>query len=158
MPVLFFVFWVILNARIAAEVVVIGILVTIALSFFTYRVIGLSLSTEKKAWIRIVQVIDYLILLVYEIILANIQMIKVVLSPNIRAHLRPRIVLFDSPTRSIVSRVCHANSITITPGTIMVDLQGEGDRFGVYAINPSLLKGINNTLFVRKLLKMEGGH
>ena len=156
MPVMFFVFWVILNASITVEVVMIGIVVAAVMSCFTYRVIGLSLTTEKKAWTRFVQIMDYFVLLIYEIIIANIQMIKVVLSPVIR--LNPRIVLFDSPTRSIISKVCHANSITITPGTIMVDLQGKGDRFAVYGINPSLLEGINDTGFVHKLRKMEGGH
>jgi multicomponent Na+:H+ antiporter subunit E len=158
LPVLFFLFWVILNARVTAEVVVIGIVIAAVLSFFTYRVIGLSFATEKKTWAKLVLIIDYLILLVIEIIKANIIMIKVVLTPDIQSHLKPQIVLFDSPTRSIISRVCHANSITITPGTIMVDLQDKGDRFGVYAINPSLLKGINDTPFVHKLWRIEGGH
>ena len=154
MPVLFFLFWITLNARVTDEVMVIGLVVAIVLSAFTYGVLGLSFKKEAKTWAKIGYIAVYLLRLVHQVILANIQMIKLILSPVI--NIKPQILYFDSPVRSDAAKVALANSITLTPGTITIEL--EGNRFGVHAIDASVGKGIEDSVLVRQLRKIEGGH
>ena len=46
-----------------------------------------------------------------------------------------------------------ANSITLTPGTITIAL--EGDELIVHALDEELVEGIDESIFVRMLRKME---
>lgn len=154
MPVLFLVFWLILNARITVEVVLIGVLVSALMSLFTYRIMGYNKTTEKKVWARIFPILSYLAVLVVEVVKANIQIIKLVLSPKI--EIRPKIVYFDCTVRSDAAKVALGNSITLTPGTITIDI--DGNRFGVHAIDTAFAEGIEDTDFAKALQKIEGGH
>jgi multicomponent Na+:H+ antiporter subunit E len=155
MPILFFVFWVILNGRFTLEVVVLGVIVTVIISLFFYRFIGLSHSTEKKLFIKTFSVLGYVYALIIEMIKANIQMIKLVLSPVIET--KPQIKYFDSPVRSDIAKVALATSINLTPGTILVEL--EENRFGVHSIDASMLTDIDyDWNLVQKLREIEGGH
>lgn len=154
MPVLYLAFWLILNARVTVEVIVIGILVSILMSLFTYRLMGLNYAAEKKVWVKIGPITAYLIRLVYEVIKANVQMIKIILSPVI--DIKPQIIYFDSPVKTDAAKVALSHSITLPPGAIIIEL--EGDRFGVHAIDASFVQGIRESIFVQELKKIEGGH
>lgn len=155
MPILFFLFWMALNGRIAADVMVVGVLVSAVMSWFTYRVLGLSFSTEKKMWKKAGAIFIYLIRLVVEVVKANIQMIYIILCvPN--EKLKPQLVYFKSPVRSEIGKVALANSITLTPGTISFQVDDCG--FGVHAIDAPLSEGIEDSTFVTQLKNIEGGH
>ena len=154
MFVLFFIFWIILNARITLEIAVIGILVSAVVSLLVYRFVGIGVDTEKKLWLKFFSIITYLAILVVEVVKANLQMIQLVLSPVI--DIKPQIILFDSPVRSGLAQVALANSITLTPGTITFKL--EDGKYGVHAIDASMGVGINDSVFVHRLRDIEGGH
>lgn len=154
MPVLFLAFWLILNARVTVEVVAVGIVVTLAVSFFTYKLLGLSFAAERKVWAKIGRIIAYLFVLVIEVVKANLHMIAVILSAVI--EIKPQLVYFKSPVRSNAAKVALANSITLTPGTITIKL--EDDQYGIHALDAPMGDGIESSVFVEKLKKIEGGH
>lgn len=153
LPVLFFLFWLILNERFTPEIVVIGILISILVSLLNYRFVGLSFDIEKKIWSKVILIFSYFIILVVEVFKANIQMIKLILSPTI--NIKPQIVYFDSPVRSELAMVALANSITLTPGTITVKL--DDGKFGIHAIDAPMADGIEDSIFVHRLKNIEGG-
>jgi len=153
-PVLLFAFWITLNGRFTAEVIAIGILISVLASLLNYGFLGISFATEKKAWSKIFLVIGYLGTLVVEIVKSNWQMIKLVLSPVIA--IKPQLIYFDSPLRSEIGQVILANSITLTPGTITVKL-ADG-KFAVHAIDAGVGEGVEDSVFVHKIKKIEGGH
>ncbi|MCL2699415.1 MAG: Na+/H+ antiporter subunit E [Defluviitaleaceae bacterium] len=152
---LFFVFWVILNGRITTEVVVIGLVVACLMSLLFYRFIGLNPATEKKLLRKAFAVAAYVYALIIEMIKANVLMIKILLSPVIETQ--PQIKYFESPVRSDIAKVALATSINLTPGTILIEL--EDNRFGVHAIDASMLADIDYTWsLVQKLREIEEGH
>ena len=153
MPVLFFLFWLILNERFTPEVVVSGILISILVSLLNYRFVGLSFDIEKKIWSKIIMILSYFAMLVFEVLKANIQMIKLILSPVI--DIKPQIIYFDSPVRSELAMVALANSITLTPGTITGKL--EDGKFGIHTIDAPVGKGVEDSIFVHRLKNIEGG-
>ena len=55
--------------------------------------------------------------------------------------------------KSRAARVALANSITLTPGTITVAL--EEDELIVHALDVDLVRGIDDSVFVHMLRKME---
>jgi len=153
LPVLFLAFWIILNARVTVEVVAIGLFVSAVMSLFTYRLIGISFREERKIWATYGRSGPvYLALLLRNIIKANVQMVRLILSPHLEQ--KPQIVYFTSPVDSDFAKILMMYSIQLTPGTVLCEL--EEDRVGIHAITPSVAAGIDDTNFIRKLRQSEG--
>ena len=68
--------------------------------------------------------------LLYEIVLANLHVVYLVCRPG---RLRPQIVRFRTRLRGDVARVFLGNAITLTPGTITLDIVD--DEFIVHAVS-----------------------
>lgn len=75
----------------------------------------------------------YIPWLLWQIILANIYMVYIVLNPRMREVINPHIVKFKTRLKGNFSLTTFANSITLTPGTITVAI--DRDVFYVHAIN-----------------------
>ena len=68
--------------------------------------------------------------LLYEIFVANLHVVYLVCRPH---RLRPQIVRFRTRLQGDVARVFLGNAITLTPGTITLDI--DGDEFVVHAVS-----------------------
>lgn len=75
--------------------------------------------------------IGYSIWLAKEIVEANVVVSRLIL--NRKLPIRPRMIRVKSSQRTNFGRVVLANSITLTPGTVSVDLQG--DQIWVHALS-----------------------
>ena len=72
----------------------------------------------------------YLPWLMWQIVLANLHVAKLVLAPG---QIKPQMVEYDCKLKSDFSKVTLGNSITLTPGTITSEI--EGDKFYVHALS-----------------------
>ena len=81
-----------------------------------------------------VRFLAYIPWLIYQIVLANIHVAKLALGP--KKNLDPKIIRFKSKLESDISFVTFANSITLTPGTITVDIK-DGEYY-VHAIDKTV--------------------
>lgn len=149
---LFFFFWVMLNGRLTAEIAVFGIVIAAAMYWFICRYMGYSVKKDLKIARRVPYLIVYFCVLVLEIILATNTMLRYLLLPEKKPE--PAIVHFQSNLKHPETRMLLANSITLTPGTLTVDLVD--DDFYVHCYDKSLGEGIENSVFVRMLKRMEG--
>jgi len=68
-------------------------------------------------------IITYFPWLLWKIILANWDVAKVILMNN--SSIRPRLIRIKASQVSEVGLVAYANSITLTPGTVTLDVEGE---------------------------------
>ena len=73
--------------------------------------------------------------LLWQVVLANIHVLKLAFSQNERAT-HPRIIRFRTSLKSDFARYVFANSITLTPGTVTMSLVG--DEFVVHAIDKAV--------------------
>src|SRR5690554_472269 len=115
-----FILWLVFNGRITTEVLILGALITTGLAGFSIRYLGYSLSTEGRLLSKVPLFLVYAAHLFIEIVKANVHVIQLVLSPNLRIN--PSLVHFQIPLKTKGARVMLANSITLTPGTITIDL------------------------------------
>jgi len=153
-PLLFLLFWIVLNSRFTLEVVIIGVFVSAAMSLFAYRLVGISFRKEMRIWkVLWRHVFVYGAMLIVNMIKSNLQMIKIILSKDTGE--KPQIVYFETPVKSDYAKIILMYSIMLTPGTVA--FEAEEDRFGIHAINTAMAKGIEDSVFVRKLKKIEGG-
>ena len=93
----------------------------------------------------------YFFTLLSEIFKANLQVIRLVLAPVIEVE--PCLVRFRTDLRTEAARVALANSITLTPGTLTVSL--EGNDLLIHALDRDMARGVDESVFVRHLRRME---
>ena len=142
--------WLILNGKITLEICLFGVAVCSVIYFAACRVTGFSV---KKDWFfirRIPYGIAYAAVLFWEIVKANCAVVRVILSGR---KPDPAIVVFSVPLQTEWAKVLLANAITLTPGTITVSV--EGDRFRVHALCSDFADGIDSSVFVSLLKKIE---
>ena len=144
-------FWIILNGRWTMEIFVLGLLFAGLVYGFAWKFMGLTSQKEKSFWKHSWWAVKYLAILLKEIAVANVTVLKIVLSPGKKVH--PVIVSFDAPLKSHLLQVILADSITLTPGTITVRLYEE--KFEVHCLDESMAKGLNDSVFVKMLKKWE---
>ena len=112
-----------MNGRLTVEIAFLGVSFATLVYAFAWKFMGLTLEKEKIFWKHFVWGIQYLAVLLKEIVVANITVLKIVLSPKKKVH--PMIVSFDAPLKKHILQVILADSITLTPGTITVRLYEE---------------------------------
>lgn len=75
--------------------------------------------------------------LVWQIVLANLHLARRVLAPQ---HINPRIIRIPLEHQSAVAKVTYANSITLTPGTVTLDM-GERELL-IHALDAESAEGL----------------
>ena len=122
--------WLLANASLAADVILIGVVVSsilaVTLSVFAGAFADIRLS--PKAFLYYFR---YLGVFLWELLLANLNVARIVLKPKI--DIKPGIVKVHTRLKSPTGRLVLANSITLTPGTLVVDI--EEDTFYVHWID-----------------------
>ena len=88
------------------------------------------LDGETAPYHKLLRFLVYWPWLLWEIIKANIIVIRTILKPEM--VLTPRMVRVKSMPKTDLGRTLFANSITLTPGTVSVDL--DGDEVIVHAV------------------------
>ena len=151
MLLLFFLVWVVFNGRLTLEIALFGVAVAGAVFAFVCKFMGYSLQKELRFYKKIPSFCQYLYYLVKEIIAANITVSRMILTR--KEQMEPVIVHVRTDLKTETARMMLANSITLTPGTITVALT-ENDLL-VHCLDKSLSKGMEDSVFVRLLHKME---
>ena len=154
MSLVYFLLWLIFNGRITFEIIVVGAFISFMLDVFIRKVLRLNLTVRNLFMaVKILpHIVVYVVVLLVEIIRSNLAITKLVLSPHI--DVEPCLVKFKTPLKTDAARVALANSITLTPGTITVSL--EGDNLLVHALNREIADGLEGSMFERLLSRMEG--
>ena len=151
MQLLFFLTFIVLCSMISLQIVCVGAILAIFLYWFVWRYLDYDVKREFRIFKKIFYLIGYIGVLLYEIAVANVTVMRMILSPSF--HPSPVLVTFTVPLRSDYTRTMLANSITLTPGTITVSL--EGDTYTVHCLDESLSTGMEDGVFVKMLRKME---
>lgn len=153
MYLLFFAIWVILNGRITLEIVLFGL--AIAALMFVFICKFMDYSIKKEIWLfkNFFLLLWYVIVLIAEILKANFAVVKMIYS--VKYQVEPALVSFKSPLKTGFANFLLANSITLTPGTITVSMEN-GD-FVVHCLDKELAVGMDDSVFVHLLKKLEKG-
>ena len=152
MLLLFFAVWLVFNGRITLEILLFGAAVAGAMFAFICRFMDYSWEKERTFYRKAPLFCKYVVLLVREIIKANLAVCRMILTR--REIMEPVIVKIHTDLKTETARVILANSITLTPGTITVSL---ADReLLVHCLDKSLAVGMEDSEFVKLLEQLEG--
>lgn len=151
MLLLFFLVWVVFNGRLTLEIALFGVAVAGAVFAFICKFMDYSLEKELRFYWMIPAFGQYLYYLVKEVITANLTVSRMILTR--KETMEPVLVHVHTDLKSETARVILANSITLTPGTITVSMTE--DDLLVHCLDKSLSEGMEDSVFVRLLKKME---
>jgi multicomponent Na+:H+ antiporter subunit E len=115
--------WIAISSSLAIESVATGALISAALAYLFARKFeiwrGISFSPQ-----RLYHFVLYTLVFLVELVRANITMMRYVYAPRISVD--PGIVKVKTGLKSPIGRLALANSISLTPGSLVLDMSEEG--------------------------------
>ena len=148
-----FVFWMLLSGFFDAFHIVTGIISSLLVALFSHRLFmpeGASLKSEIARTGRFFMYIPWLLL---EIAKANIDIVYRTLHPSM--PIDPVVIKFRTDIKEDMGRTTLANSITLTPGTVTMDVTDDGE-FTVHAISREAADGLMSGEMARRVKHIEG--
>jgi multicomponent Na+:H+ antiporter subunit E len=154
---LLFLIWVVLSGKIDAFHLGAGVVTALVIARLTQVLfalaptVGYSASRPLRdvAWLRVAR---YILWLVWQIVLSSLQIARVVLDP--RLPIQPQVVTFRGRLPHTLARLTLANSITLTPGTVTTDVQG--DTFEVHALTDDAAREIESDVMQERVRSLFG--
>ena len=143
--------WVVFNGRFTVEILLFGMGIAAFVYYFMCRFLDFSPAKDLLMFRELFLFIWFALDLFKEILKANRAAFKLLMSN--RYETEPMIVHFKTGLKTDTARVLLANSITLTPGTITVSL--EGDDLVVHCLDKELAVGLADSSFVHILERME---
>lgn len=93
---------------------------------------------------------SYFIWLSYEILKANYDTAKVIFSSNIN----PQVFNVKSSQKTVAGQVTYANSITLTPGTVTIQI--DDDNFEIHALTKEMAEDVKSGEMDKRVSVLEG--
>lgn len=145
--------WLILSGKFDLIYLFWGLISIAFVMWLSNRLHGLPLAENEPCGttrINIPRLTVYLVWLVGEIIKSGVYVAYVVLHPKM--PIEPMLVRFTSKQPNVLARVILGNSITLTPGTITLDI--EGSLFTVHALTRDTEEGLVNGEMETRVAKL----
>ncbi len=151
MFLLLLLFWVVV-AGTAVPILVLGAVLAAAISWYN-RDLTDSLIQDKWYFSgkKVLMLSLYIASLLWQIVLANIDLARIVLHPSL--PIQPGVVRFNPGLKTDLSKTLLANSITLTPGTLAIDIQDE--EFTVHFLTLASAQNVVEWQLIHWLRKME---
>lgn len=87
----------------------------------------------KASVLCVAKTLRYLIVFFFEVVKANIDVVKIVLSPQL--NMTPGIIAYKMEVKTDAGITLLANSITLTPGTLSVDISEDRKILYIHALH-----------------------
>jgi multicomponent Na+:H+ antiporter subunit E len=148
--VLLLAFWLVIVPSIDLIQVVVGSIVAFAVTIYSFDTIK-SVKPFNFNLLYIFKFIRFSLVLLVEIVKSNIEVAKIILSPKLK--IKPHFVKINNPLKTDFNRVIYGNAITLTPGTITVEL--EIDYIIIHALTSNGASDESGGVLGRAVKKLE---
>jgi len=152
-----FIFWMILAGRTETKFIIYGIITAAVTSWVTYPLLLVPNKTGDKKYfvfgVNPIKFIGYFFWLMWQLILANIDVLLATTSQELQID--PKIVRFKVHFDNPVACVMLADSITLTPGTVTINVTDDG-LYEIHALTPGAAEGIYGGDFPKHVADLFG--
>jgi multicomponent Na+:H+ antiporter subunit E len=149
--VLFYAFWLLMSGHYTPFLLAAGAAVSAAVVWFAHR---MEVADREGHPVHLgPSAVTYWPWLVKEILKSALDVSRVILDPKLPAT--PTVVRFRPRQKTVVGLVTHANSITLTPGTLSVEVGPE--QFVVHGLTRAGAEGCIDSEMDRRVERFEGG-
>lgn len=145
-----FAFWLALSGHYTPLLLTLGVGSCVLVVYLAHRMEAID---EEGVPLQItLRMLAYLPWLLKEILVANIDVARVILRPKLK--ISPRVVFFHGTQKTDLGRAIYANSITLTPGTITTGVNG--NEFEIHALRAADLDTDEEQEMDLRCSKVEG--
>ena len=121
-------FWLLLQNKISAGIVVLGAILALLIPLYTNRGRDFPAKIHKPF-----KVVEYFILLLIDIIISNLNIAAIILLP--RRRIQPALIEYPLDIVGEVPITVLASTISLTPGTITAEIRRDGRALMIHALN-----------------------
>ena len=144
-------FWISLAASFRLDEMIVGLASVILVMAITHHLFFRDEELPKRGGFQFINWMKLLLHLAVEIVNANIAVAKLVLNPNMK--IQPHIFTHKTKLKADVLKVLFANSITLTPGTLTIDIIG--DELVIHALTNEAQQDLESGSLEAPFLKLE---
>ena len=157
MFVVLFGFWMVLSGRTETKFIVYGLITAAVTTWVTYPLLLVPNREGSKKYfvfgVSIPKFIMYFFWLMWQLVLANIDVLLATTAQEL--DIDPKVVRFyfraDNPMASVVL----ANSITLTPGTVTINVTDDG-LYEIHALTRGAAAGVLDGSMQKKVAALYG--
>ena len=147
--VVLFGIWLLWSGHYTSQLITLGVLSCLFVLILSHR---MHIADEEGAPLLGLRPLIYVPWLIKQVVLANIDVARRILDPKL--PIDPVVIRVKASQQSDLGRVVYANSITLTPGTVSVEIQG--DEIAVHALTPEAAEFDATGEMNRRVTWMEG--
>ena len=157
MAILLFGFWMLLSGNTQPKFLTYGVLTAVIASWASYPLLLIPNRDDTKRYfvfgINPLKFAAYVAWLLWQLILANVDVIRATVRPEV--EIDPCVVRFRYQTDNPMARVVLANSITLTPGTVTMNVTEDG-VYEVHALTTGAAEGLRSGDMQQKVAWLYG--
>ncbi len=146
-----YIFWLVLSGHYTPTLMIIGAVSSVAVVALSSRMA--VIDREGHPIYLLVRASWYWPWLVWQIIKSGVDVSRIILSPSL--PISPTLINVKATQKSVVGVVTYANSITLTPGTVSVEV--EDDEITVHAITRAGAMDLAEGEMDRMVSRFDGG-
>ncbi|MFT4639231.1 MAG: multicomponent Na+:H+ antiporter subunit E [Verrucomicrobiales bacterium] len=137
--------WLVLSGLFDVFHITLGVLCAGIVTWMSSDLLFQERSTSMRdRFLEMGRVPSYFVWLLWQIVLANVYILKLALTPGGMEDVSPRVVRFKTRLKSDFAKYVLAQSITLTPGTVTIKIVG--DEFFVHAISKEAADGLDGAM------------
>ena len=157
MIIVLFAFWMVMSGRTETKFIVYGVLTAAVVSWITYPLLLVPNKDNSKRYfvfgVSMPKFIGYFFWLMWQLVLANVDVLLATTSQEMAID--PKIVRFYFRADNPMATVVLANSITLTPGTVTVNVTDDG-LYEIHALTPGAASGVLDGSMQKKVAELYG--
>ncbi len=145
MAIMMFAFWMLLSGNTQPKFLTYGVLTAIVAAWVSYPLLLIPNADDTRRFfvfgVNPLKLLEYIVWLFWQLVLANIDVIRATVRPEV--EIDPGVVRFHFQTDNPMAKVVLANSITLTPGTVTMNVTEEG-LYEVHALTEGAAEGLRS--------------
>lgn len=157
MFIVLFAFWMVMSGRTETKFIVYGLLTAAVVSWITYPLLLVPNKDGSRKYfvfgVSIPKFVGYFFWLMWQLVLANVDVLLATTAQEMAID--PKIVRFYFRADNPMATVVLANSITLTPGTVTVNVTDDG-LYEIHALTPGAASGVLDGSMQKKVAELYG--
>lgn len=150
--VLLIVFWMIIASTISLIELIVGILASLLIVLYSMDLVFTKDEMTSFSPRTIKALFSLFLRLIREIVVSNFHVAKIVLSRKL--PIDPGFEMIRQPLKKDLNQTLYGNAITLTPGTLTVDITDEG--IIVHGLEKHLIKSLEGSSLEKAFMNLEG--
>ncbi len=142
-------FWLLLSGHYTPFVLSCGIFSVLLTVYIAHRMS--VVDDETQVMLLPTSILLYMVWLIKEIVLSNIAVCRCIWTPKL--DISPTMFTVKASQKTPFGIMLYANSITVTPGTVCVDVRG--DELDVHALTLAAAQGVQSGEMDRRISQLE---